>query len=257
LFVNLAQGVSSGHAGAIDRLRRLHRAIVEREEQGESLSRLLPTGVAEQLLAGGRAVGESERLDVTIVMSDIRGYTSIAEHADPVVLAHQLNRHRAEMNRAILGEGGTVMQYVGDAVMAVFGAPVASEDHADRALAAALAMHGAQSRVNEEWIAEGSTPFGLGVGLSTGTVAAALLGSDERVEYTLVGDVVNLCQRLQQFAEPGQTVLSEATWKTLTTTPTRFEQLDEQLVKGRDTPVIAYRLPVAGLPEPQTMGAPS
>ena len=240
LFVTLAEGVSSGEAGALDRLRRLHRAIVEREEQGESLSRLLPTGVAEQLLAGGRAVGETETLDLTVVMSDIRGYTSIAEHADPAVLAQQLNRHRAEMNRAILSQGGTVMQYVGDAVMAVFGAPVATLDHADRALAAALAMHRGQDRVNDEWVAEGRTPFGLGIGLSTGSVAAALLGSEERVEYTLVGDAVNLCQRLQQFAEPGQTVLSEPTWRALTERPTHFDQLRSQLVKGRDTPVAPY-----------------
>ena len=255
LFKHLAEGVSAGEAGALDRLRRLHRAIVEREEQGERLSRLLPTGLAEQLLGGGRELGESERLEVTVVMSDIRGYTSIAEHADPAVLAQQLNRHRAEMNRAILSEGGTVMQYVGDAVMAVFGAPVPSRDHADRAVAAARSMHAAQLVVNDEWTAEGRTPFGLGIGLSTGTVAAALLGSDERVEYTLVGDVVNLCQRLQQFAQPGETVLSEPTWNTLTVTPDRFEQLGEQLVKGRDTPVIAYRLPSAGQPEPQPMGA--
>ena len=105
--------------------------------------------------------------------------------------------------------------------------------------------------------AKGCTPFELGLGLSTGTVAAALLGSEERVEYTLVGDVVNLCQRLQQFAQPGETVLSEATWNSLTATPDRFEQLGEQLVKGRDTPVIAYRLPCAGQPEPQPMGASS
>jgi class 3 adenylate cyclase/DNA-binding NarL/FixJ family response regulator len=243
LFVGLAEAVSSGEAGALDRLRRLHRAIVEREEQGESLSRLLPTGVAEQLLAGGREVGETETLEVTVVMSDIRGYTSIAEHADPVVLAQQLNRHRAEMNRAILSEGGTVMQYVGDAVMAVFGAPVTMVDHADRALAASRAMHRAQDAVNEEWVAERITPFGLGIGLSTGTVAAALLGSEERVEYTVVGDAVNLCQRLQQFAEPGETVLSEATWEVLAARPDRFEVLDSQLVKGRDTPVVPYRLP--------------
>lgn len=243
LFRHLAEGVSSGQAGALDRLRRLHRAIVEREEQGESLSRLLPTGVAEQLLAGGRAVGETERLHVTVVMSDIRGYTSIAEHADPSVLAQQLNRHRAEMNRAILAEGGTVMQYVGDAVMAVFGAPVATHDHADRALAAALAMHAAQRAVNDEWTGEGRTPFGLGLGLSTGEVAAALLGSEERVEYTLVGDAVNLCQRLQQFAEPGETVLSEATWDALSNPPTDYQRVDSQLVKGRDTPVAPYRLP--------------
>jgi class 3 adenylate cyclase len=242
LFLALAAGVSSGQAGALERLKRLHQAIVEREEQGETLSRLLPTGVAETLLAGGRGIGETERLDVTIVMSDIRGYTSIAETTDPAVLAGQLNRHRAEMNRAILGLGGTVMQYVGDAVMAVFGAPVATSDHADRALAAALAMHDAQRAINDEWAAQGIAPFGLGIGLSTGTVAAALLGSEERVEYTLVGDAVNLCQRLQQFADPGQTVLSEATWKALSSPPADAEQLDPQLVKGRQTPIAPYRL---------------
>ena len=254
LFVHLAEGVSSGQAGALDRLRRLHRAIVEREEQGESLSRLLPTGVADQLIAEGRAVGETETLEVTVVMSDIRGYTTIAEHADPAVLAQQLNRHRAEMNRAILSEGGTVMQYVGDAVMAVFGAPLATTDHADRALAAAMAMHRNQEGVNDEWSAEGRTPFGLGIGLSTGTVAAALLGSEERVEYTLVGDAVNLCQRLQQFAEPGQTVLSEPTWTALTERPGEFERLDSQLVKGRDTPVVPYRLPQQSA-TPEVQGA--
>jgi class 3 adenylate cyclase/DNA-binding NarL/FixJ family response regulator len=250
LFVHLAEGVSSGQAGALDRLRRLHRAIVEREEQGESLSRLLPTGLADQLIAQGRAIGETETLEVTVVMSDIRGYTTIAEHADPAVLAQQLNRHRAEMNRAILTEGGTVMQYVGDAVMAVFGAPVATSDHPDRALAAALAMHLRQDAVNSEWSAEGRTPFGLGIGVVTGTVAAALLGSEERVEYTLVGDALNLCQRLQQFAEPGQTVLSEPTWASLTARPTEFEQLESQLVKGRDTPVAPYRLPRPAVTEP-------
>ena len=248
LFKALATGVSAGEAGALDRLRRLHRAIIEREEQGETLSRLLPTGVAAQLLAGGRGVGETERLDVTVVMSDIRGYTSIAEHADPSVLAGQLNRHRAEMNRAILGVEGTVMQYVGDAVMAVFGAPVASEDHASRAVVAAEAMHRAQAAVNAEWEAVGMTPFGLGIGISTGPVAAALLGSEERVEYTVVGDAVNLCQRLQQFAAPGQTVLSETTWATMGDHPPDVEKLEPQLVKGREAPVVAYRIGTATAP---------
>jgi class 3 adenylate cyclase/DNA-binding NarL/FixJ family response regulator len=242
LFRGLAQGVSTGEAGALDRLRRLHQAIVEREEQGETLSRLLPTGVAERLHSGGRGFGETERLEVTVLMSDVRGYTTIAEHADPTVLVHQLNRHRAEMNRAILGCGGTVMQYVGDAVMAVFGAPETSADHADRALDAAIAMHAAQQAVNDEWIGAGLAPFGLGLGLSTGSVAAALLGSEERAEYTVVGDAVNLCQRLQQFAEPGQTVLSEPTWAALSSPPGGAEKLEPQLVKGRDTPVVAYRI---------------
>jgi class 3 adenylate cyclase/DNA-binding NarL/FixJ family response regulator len=242
LFVALAAGVSAGEAGALERLRRLHQAIVEREEQGETLSRLLPTGLAEMVLAQERGIGETERLDVTVLMSDIRGFTSISEYADPTVLAHQLNRHRAEMNRAILGVGGTVMQYVGDAVMAVFGAPIATADHAQRALEAAAAMHLAQDVVNAEWRAEGRAAFGLGIGISTGPVAAALLGSEERVEYTIVGDAVNLCQRLQQFAEPGQTVLSETTWVSLGVPPDGAEQLEPQLVRGRETPVGAYRI---------------
>jgi class 3 adenylate cyclase/DNA-binding NarL/FixJ family response regulator len=242
LFLQLAEGVSAGDEGALARLRRLHQAIVQREEQGETLSRLLPTGIAERLLAGGRGVGETERLDVTVLMSDIRGYTAIAEHSDPVMLAGQLNRHRAEMNRAILAASGTVMQYVGDAVMAVFGAPEPSADHASRALDAALEMHRAQELVNAEWATEGLDPFGLGIGMSTGVVAAALLGSEERVEYTLVGDAVNLCQRLQQFAEPGETVLSEPTWHSLSITPATAEKLEPRVVKGRDTPVVAYRL---------------
>jgi class 3 adenylate cyclase len=242
LFVRLAEGVSSGTEGALRRLRRLHEAIVEREEQGETLSRLLPGGVAENLLGEGRAIGETDRLEVTVVMSDIRGYSSIAETADPSDLAAQLNTHRAEMNRAILAEGGTVMQYVGDAVMAVFGAPVPSDDHADRAVAAAARMHAAQEAVNDEWAAAGRSPFHIGIGLSTGLVAAALLGSDERVEYTLVGDAVNLCQRLQQFAAAGQTVLSEPTWERLASKPGDAEKLEPQLVKGRTTPVSAYRI---------------
>ena len=236
LFVRLAEGVSAGTAGALVRLKRIHAAIVSREEQGESLSRLLPTGVAEQIRARGAHAGDSERLKVTVLMSDIRGYSTISEHTDLSLLAQQLNRHRAEMNTAILTAGGTVMQYVGDAVMAVFGAPEPSRDHADRALVAAHAMHAAQAAVNAEWVIEGLEPFPLGVGLSTGEVAAALLGSDERLEYTVIGDAVNLCQRLQQFAADGEIVVSDATWDELSLKP-EAEDLGTHLVKGRLTPV--------------------
>ncbi len=236
LFVRLAEGVSAGTAGALDRLKRMHSAIVSREEQGESLSRLLPTGVADRIRASGAHAGDSEQLNVTVLMSDIRGYTTISEHTDPSLLAQQLNRHRAEMNRAILDAGGTVMQYVGDAVMAVFGAPEPSTDHADRALIAAHAMHAAQSAVNAEWQGGPLEPFPLGIGLSTGDVAAALLGSEERLEYTVVGDAVNLCQRLQQFAADGEIVVSDLTWDQLSRKPDA-EDLGPQLVKGRTTPV--------------------
>jgi class 3 adenylate cyclase/ActR/RegA family two-component response regulator len=241
VFVKLAQGVSAGNQSALQRLRMLHQAIVDREEQGETLSRLLPGGLAEKLRLEGRRIGETERVEVTVVMSDIRSYSTIAEHADPSQLAGQLNTHRAAMNKAILGEGGTVMQFVGDAVMAVFGAPVSQADHADRAAVAAAAMHAGQAEINYRWSKEGLPSFGLGLGLSTGEAAAALLGSEERLEYTLVGDTVNLSQRLQQLAAAGETVLSEATVRALSCDIATVA-LGEQLVKGRDTPVVAYKV---------------
>ncbi|HYL52048.1 MAG TPA: adenylate/guanylate cyclase domain-containing protein [Acidimicrobiia bacterium] len=242
LFLKLAKEASAGREGALRRLRLLQKAIVDREEQGETLSRMLPGGLAEKLRSGGRTIGESERMVVTVLMSDVRGYSGIAERVDPTVLAGMLNGHRAEMNNAILSHGGTVMQYVGDAVMAVFGAPFPQEDHADRALAAGCAMLAGQDAVNERWRAEGLPEFGLGIGLSTGEVAAALLGSDERVEYTLVGDTVNLAQRLQDLARPaGTIVLSGPTLDALTAPPS-VDPLGEQHVKGREAPVQAYRL---------------
>lgn len=175
-------------------------------------------------------------------MADIRGFSTIAEHADPAALASQLSEHRAAINEAVLGEGGTIMLYIGDAVMATFGAPFSQSDHAQRALATAEAMHRRQQEVNRRWTQTGRPPFRLGIGISTGEAAAALLGSPERLEYTVVGDTVNLVQRLQQLAGPGETVLSDATWAALPDPPAGATRLAPQLVKGRDTPVVAYKV---------------
>ena len=242
LFLKLAHGATDGQSGALRRLRLLQQAILEREEQGETLSRFLPGGVAERLRADPEGGWRTERLDVTVLMSDVRGYSTIAEHTDPTVLAGQLDEHRREMNAAILAEGGTLMQYVGDAVMAVFGAPFAQDDHALCALRAAGAMHRRQDEVNRRWSERGLAAFGLGIGLSTGEVAAALLGSEERLEYTVVGDTVNLAQRLQDLARPaGMTVLSEATRQAAGPT-VEVDTLGDRLVKGREKPVTAHRL---------------
>jgi adenylate cyclase len=241
LFIRMAEDASSGGQNSVRRLRSLYEAIVNREEQGETLSRLLPGGVAEMLREQGCNPGETVRMVVSVLMSDIRGYSTIAEQADPSALARQLNVHRGEMNKAIVSAGGTVMQFVGDAVMAVFGAPVPMEDHAGKAVDAAVAMHARQTKVNDRWRDEGLPFFDLGIGITTGPVAAALLGSDEHLEYTVVGDTVNLAQRLQQWAGPGQVVLSEATFRSLSDPP-QAEELAPALVKGRETPVSAWRI---------------
>ena len=184
-------------------------------------------------------------------MSDIRGYSGIAETTDPSALAHLLNEHRAAMNHAILDEDGTVMQFVGDAVMACFGAPVAQDDHADRAFAAAVAMIEAQVAARRGvGRARACRRSGSASALSTGPVAAALLGSEERLEYTLVGDTVNLAQRLQDLARPGGClVFSEATRAALSSPPAECEPLGEQAIKGRQAAVTRVPLPGGRQPD--------
>jgi class 3 adenylate cyclase/DNA-binding NarL/FixJ family response regulator len=246
LFLKISRDASAGASGSLRRLRLLHQAIVDREEQGETLSRLLPGGLAEKVRREGASIGDVEELDVTVVMSDVRGYSAIAEKSDLGRLARQVNTHRAEMNHAVLDAGGTVMQFVGDAVMAVFGAPVPQADHADRAVSAAVAMIERQAAVDERWALDGLPAFGLGIGVSTGPVAAALLGSQERLEYTVVGDTVNMAQRLQDQARPaGRIVLSEATYAALRA-PVDAERLEPLRVKGREAPVAAYVITAAG-----------
>jgi class 3 adenylate cyclase/DNA-binding NarL/FixJ family response regulator len=241
LFLKLAQQATGGTQSGLRNLRRLHQAIADREEQGEILSRLLPGGVADRLRHGGRSLGLTERLIVTVLISDVRGYSAIAEASDPSHLAGQLKDHRTVASDAILAERGTVMQFVGDSVMAVFGAPEPQPDHAACALRAAGSMHLAQVELNRRWEAAGLPAFHLGIGLSTGLVAAALIGSEERAEYSVVGDAVNLAQRLQQFASSGQTIVSEATYADLAPAP-RAERIGPTLVKGRKEPVTAFRV---------------
>ena len=245
MFVKLAAGVAGRDQAALNRLRMLHQAIVDREEQGETLSRLLPGGLAEKLRRERRRIGETERVVVTVLMSDIRSYSTIAEHADPSQLAGQLNTHRAAMNRAIIGEGGTVMQFVGDAVMAVFGAPFPQADHADRAVAAAAAMHALQAEINAGWEVDGLPAVRPGPGAVDGRGGgrAARLGGAAGVHAgRRHGEPVPAAPAAgggrrdralrghQRRARPSPM-------------PTRCRS---QLVKGRDTPVIAYKIAPRG-----------
>lgn len=240
LFLKLAKQAGTGARGALDRLKMLHYAIVERQELQRSLTRFLPKGVVEVIKQKGSMTGESQLLDVTVLISDVRDYSAIAEKVNPSTLARMLNEHRGIMSDIVGEREGTVMDFAGDAVMAVFGAPIPIEGHADQAFEAAKEMQASQSTLNVSWKDQGLSTFELGIGLSTGTVAAAVLGSEERMEYSVVGDSVNLAQRLQQWAEGGHIVLSEATHQALGAAPA-LEDLGLRSVKGKSSEVRAYR----------------
>lgn len=239
LMVRLLRAADAGSAAPLRRMRAMLNRLVDLQEQSEMLSRLLPEGLAAQLRARGVRAGETHSLEVTVLMSDVRGYSGIAERTEPSLLARQLHEHRGHMTRAVEEHGGTVMQFAGDAVLAVFGAPMPQTDHGDRALDAAREMQRSQHEVNERWRTAGLPVFGLGIALSSGLVAAAILGSDERLEYSIVGDVVNLSQRLQEWAAPGEIVLSEPTYDSLTVKP-EAGRLAPKEVKGRTQPVGGY-----------------
>jgi class 3 adenylate cyclase len=213
----------------------------ERLQTAVRLHREIPDGLAERLLREGGKLGESELRTISVVMSDIRGYSTIAEVADPRSLAGQLQEHRTAMSRVVVAHGGTVMQFVGDSVFAVFGAPLSLDGHAVRAIRAAAAMQAAQAEINASWTARSLPVFGLGIGVTTGEVAAALLGSPEHVEYSVVGDVVNLAQRIQGWAAAGEVVVDEATRRAIGDEAVS-EPLEPRQVKGRLAAVAAYRL---------------
>jgi class 3 adenylate cyclase len=229
----------AGQREAEQSSRQLDRA----EATHRRITRLLPGGLAERISRDPEAFTTTELLTVTVLMSDIRGYTALAETTPPAQLAAQLNEHRQAMNDAVLAHGGTVMQYVGDAVMAVFGAPEPLDGHEARALAAAAQMHVSQDALNATWADRGLPPFGLGVGVSTGQVAAALLGSRDRVEYTMVGDTVNLAYRLCDSARPAGSTVASAVTMSGSNVADGYELLPALHVKGRAATVAAYRRP--------------
>jgi class 3 adenylate cyclase len=216
----------------------------QRLESEAALASELPIGLAERLQREGNKIGATKTVQISVLMSDIRGYSSIAETASATELATQLNEHRVAMNRVIANAGGTVMQYAGDSVFAVFGAPEPARDHAARAVAAAISMQSAQSELNNTWSAAGRQAFGLGIGVTSGEVAAVLSGSAEHLEYSVVGDVVNLAQRLQAWAQPGQVVISSDTHDQIDS-GVAVVQLPTATVKGRRAPVSAFRLGTA------------
>ncbi len=187
---------------------------------------------------------EADRRTVTVLFADLSGFTALAERLDPEdVRAFQSDLFQ-EMAAAIQQYDGFVEKFVGDAVMAIFGAPVAHEDDPERALRAALAMQERMAGVNGRWQKRLGKALALHVGVNTGPVVAGSIGADKGGAYAVTGDTVNTASRLQSAAPAGQIFLSAATWR-LAQHAFAFEPAGDLQVKGKADPVAAYRL--AGL----------
>jgi class 3 adenylate cyclase/ActR/RegA family two-component response regulator len=232
-FARLAGEADRGASGAVRMLKELHAAVVDREASTRALREFVPSQVADRL---GSAPLEPEEVEATILFSDIRGFTTLSERLSPKEVASVLAVHLAAMAEVVLAHGGTIDKFAGDAVMAVFGAPDHVPDHAERALRCALAMQARQAELNDG----AELPLEMGIGVNTGVVIAGTVGGAGRLDYTVVGDAVNVAQRLQSAAGPGEVVASAST---VAAAPgLTAEPAGAQEVKGRREPVEVYRL---------------
>ena len=177
--------------------------------------------------------------DVVILFTDIRGFTSMSERMDPDDVAQLLREYFTEMVEIIFRHGGTLDKFIGDAIMALWGAPFATEDDADKAVRAAIDMQRKLVELNEHWAESGKPAVQIGIGINFGTVFAGNIGSEQRLEYTVLGDAVNTASRLCSNAGKGEIMVSEPLYKRLKFPP-KVEAREPLKVKNKEQPVPVY-----------------
>jgi adenylate cyclase len=216
----------------------------EKRQVKRLFSRYVPRDVYEQLLADpDRAALGGKRRTMTVLFSDVRGFTAMSEKATPEEVVGQLNEYFSRMVDVLFEHRGTLDKFVGDMVMGLFGAPLDDPDHAEHAVQAALAMTRALDALNEQWKARGRPTLDIGIGISTGEMVAGNIGSQSIMSYTVIGDTVNLGARLESLNKDYATrvIISEATRAEL---KGRYDirPLGEVTVKGKSRPVAIYEV---------------
>jgi adenylate cyclase len=182
-----------------------------------------------------------ERRPITVLFSDIRGFTAMAESMGPDAVARLLSEYFSEMVEVIFEHGGTLDKFIGDAIMALWGAPISHADDPDRALRAALGMQAATARLNARWVESGRPEIGVGIGINYGDVFAGNIGSLRRLEYTVLGDAVNVAARLCAEAAPGEILVTENFLAAVRQQPA-VEYLPQLALKGKSQVVQVYRV---------------
>jgi adenylate cyclase len=207
-----------------------------------NFERYFAPNVAAEIAARADAVGVGgEKRPVTVMFTDIRGFTSMSEKMTPDEIASLMSEYFEEMVDIIFEFGGTLDKFIGDAIMALWGAPIAHPDDADKAVQAAIAMQKAIDELNEHWKKEGRPEIKVGVGINHGDVFAGNIGSHRRLEYTVLGDAVNTASRLCSKAAGGEILISPTLFDKLAEKP-QVDQLEPMPMKGKAQPVPVFRV---------------
>lgn len=226
-----------------------YRRQLERSEKfiRATFGRYLSDDIVDEILASpeGLELGGDLR-EVTIMMSDIRGFTTLSEHLPPQQVVRLLNRYLGRMTDIILEHQGTIDEFLGDAVLAVFGAPRKADDDADRAVRCAIAMQAAMDEINTANEADGLPRLNMALALNTGSVVAGNIGSERRAKYGFVGHAMNVTSRIEDVSGPGEILISDSTLKKL---PNRYAVGERRSlsVKGIAELVVVY--PILGVNE--------
>jgi len=226
--------------------------LAERDKVRDLLGKVVSPEIATQLLHSGVQLGGEER-EVTILFSDLRDFTTMSEKMAPTEMLALLNRYLDRMSTIIEKHGGVIDKYIGDAIMALFGAPVTDPGAPGKAIAAAREMAQALDTLNRELVAEGRPVLAFGIGINTARVVAGNMGSKTRLNYTVIGDGVNLASRLESLTkDPAYAtpiIVSDATLRAMKNPPPARE-LGEVKVKGKTEAVKIFALAAKGESQP-------
>jgi adenylate cyclase len=224
----------------------LYRSLVEEREKRRvrsAFGQYLSPEVVRRLLVNPRLV-DPKKTEITVMFSDIRGFTTISEKLDAQELALFLNQYLSDMTSLVFDHHGTLDKYIGDAVMAFWGAPFEERGHAAKACKAALKMMDRVRELQEKWEAEGKPHLDIGIGLNTGMASVGNMGSALRYGYTALGDAVNLSSRLEALNKDYGThiIVNESTYEAAKESGFLFRELDLIRVKGKLQPVVIWEL---------------
>jgi adenylate cyclase len=213
-----------------------HQKIAHQAQQRMALERFLSPEVAEMAMANPdiRLGGVNQK--VTVMFADIRGFTTLSETLEPPHVVEILNEYFTRVTDVIFDHGGMIDKYIGDAVMAVFGAPISKGNDAARAVETAVQMQRLMAEINRDAQARHWPELQIGIGINTGLVTAGNIGSPRRLDYTVVGDTVNIASRIMESAEGGKILISESTAAELGQSY-RLRKLPLRRIRGRSEPV--------------------
>jgi adenylate cyclase len=232
----MLQALSDYAAIAIENSRNYAQLKSSREKVQDTFERFVAPSVVEKALANEVQLG-GERQEISVLFADIRGYTAFSEQETPEKVVEVLNHYLSVAGNIVIGWEGTLDKFFGDGLMAIFNAPKKQADHVHRAAEAALAIIKAAKETGESFGYE----LAYSVGVHVGEAVVGYIGTDYAVNYTAIGDTVNLAKRLQENAAPGQILIEEAVMKRLGT-QVQANPLGELVIKGRKTPAKAYEL---------------